>query len=307
MTQQQLETPVALLIFNRPETTARVLAEIARARPRKLLVVADGPRAEVAGERERCAAARSLVETVDWDCEVITNFSETNVGCRTRVSSGLDWVFSIVEEAIILEDDCVPNRSFFRFCEEMLDRYRSDDRVSMVSGSRLGPMSDASPFSYDFSIYATVWGWATWRRAWANYDVDLRIWPQLRNPRDLNALAGDARIARHWRAAFESAYTGTANTWDYQWMFCSWAQHQLVVVPRCNLVSNIGFGSGATHTEEQGAFATLPLAELDFPLVHPAFMVQNRAADDAIHRVLSDRQWGRRLWRRLGRMLQRPA
>src|SRR3989344_7840291 len=174
MSDFKLTTPVAFLLFNRPETTARVFAASARAKPPNLLVVADGPRANRPGEAELCAAARAVIEKVDWDCEVVTHFSEVNLGCKCRMSSGVDWVFQTVPEAILLEDDCLPHPSFFRFCEEMLEGYRNDERISMIGGTNFQKGRERSPDSYYFSRYTHIWGWASWRRAWQKiYDVEM--------------------------------------------------------------------------------------------------------------------------------------
>lgn len=176
MTNWQLQTPVVFFIFDRPDTTARVFAEIARGKPPKLLLVADGPRPDHPGEAEKCAAARAVVEQVDWPCEALTDYAETNLGCRRRVSSGLDWVFATVEEAIILEDNCLPHPTFFRFCEELLERYRDDERVMRISGGNHKFGRKIGTDSYYFTRYAHVWGWASWRRAWRYYDVNMKSW-----------------------------------------------------------------------------------------------------------------------------------
>ena len=156
MSEFILTTPVAFIIFNRPDTTALVFAEIAKARPPKLLVVGDGPRAHKAGEAERVAATRAIIDQVDWPCEVLTHFSDTNLGCKKRVSSGIDWVFEQVEEAIILEDDCLPNQSFFQFCQEMLEYYRHDSRIGMISGNNFQVGGKTVPYSYYFSKYTQL-------------------------------------------------------------------------------------------------------------------------------------------------------
>ena len=164
-----MRTPVAFLIYRRPDLTARVFEAIARAKPPVLLVVADGPKD--AGEEARCAAAREVIEKVDWPCEVRRNYSDANLGCRERVATGLDWVFRQVEEAILLEDDCLPSPDFFAFCEAMLERFRNDDRVGHVSGSNSDRGRASRETSYYFSRYSTIWVWATWRRAWKDYDA----------------------------------------------------------------------------------------------------------------------------------------
>lgn len=276
-----MKTPVAFLIFNRPDTTARVFAEIARARPEKLLVVADGPRASRPEEAELCRAARAVVERIDWDCELLTNFSDTNLGCKGRVSSGITWVFSQVEEAVILEDDCLPHPSFFPFCEELLERYRADERVMVVSGDNFQQGRRRTDFSYYFSRYAHIWGWASWRRAWAHYDVDIKAWASLRaDAAWLRDITGDEEAARYWHEVFEAVAAGRVNTWDYQWLFACWAQHGLSVVPEVNLVTNIGFGANSTHTSAHDATtAELPAREMPFPLAHPPYMVRQAEAD----------------------------
>ena len=162
-------TPIVFLIFNRPDTTKRVFEAIRQAKPKKLLVVADGPRDDRQGEAEKCAAVRSIIDTVDWDCKVLTNYADVNLGCGLRVSSGLDWVFEQVEEAIILEDDCLPHPSFFPFCEEMLDLYRHDERIMHIAGTNSLEEWKSDVQSYHFSYTGGIWGWATWQRAWKYY------------------------------------------------------------------------------------------------------------------------------------------
>lgn len=279
MTEPGLATSIALLIFNRPETTAQVFAAVRAARPQQLLIVADGPRPDRAGEAERCAAARAVVEQVDWPCEVHQNYAEANLGCRRRVSSGLDWVFQTVAEAIILEDDCVPHPSFFRFCVELLARYRDDERVMHISGDNFQVARPRTAYSYYFSRYAHVWGWASWRRAWRHYDVDLKLWPELRAGGWLEDWLGDASAARHWHGLLERCYRGEIDTWDFQWTLACWAQSGLSILPAVNLVSNIGFDAGATHTRVKSRLADLPTQPLEFPLRHPAFVLRDSRAD----------------------------
>lgn len=278
MSAWQLKTPVALLIFNRPDTTRRVFEEIARARPPKLLVVADGPRAERPGEAEMCAQTRSIVERVNWPCEVITNYSEVNLGCKNRVSSGLDWLFTQVDEAIILEDDCLPHPSFFRFCEELLERYRNDERVGMISGDNFQFGRRVSDGSYYFSKYTHIWGWATWRRAWKHYDVSVKFWPQFLSSGHFERASFPVERS-YWKAAWDAVSAGKFDTWDYQWTLACWTQSMLVVVPEVNLVSNIGFGPAATHTFRSSPLANMETAEITWPLREPSIMAANPVAD----------------------------
>ena len=275
-----METPVAFIIFNRPAETARVFAAIAAAQPRRLLLVADGPRLNRVGESELCAAARTVVARVDWPCDVQTNFAETNLGCKQRVASGLAWVFEQCEEAIILEDDCLPHPDFFNFCDEMLARYRADERVAMVCGSNFAHGLRFTPHSYYFGHYGHIWGWASWRRAWQVYDREMRGWPALRDTNWLWDTLRDKHAVRHWAACFEKTYRGEIDTWDYQWLFAWWARQQLAVVPGVNLISNLGCDAAATHTKDFTPTASaLPITSLEWPLSHPAAVQCHEAAD----------------------------
>lgn len=279
MSDWQLKTPVAFIIFNRPDTTALVFAEIAKAKPPKLLVVADGPRTSRPGEAERCAATRAIIGRVNWDCEVLTNYSDANMGCKNRVASGLDWVFEQVPEAIILEDDCLPHPTFFRFCEELLERYRDDERIAMISGGNFQFGRKRGDASYYFSRYNHIWGWASWGRAWQHYDRDAAIWPEFRDNGCLEVLIKDPGERKFWAKIFQSVYEGRIDTWDYQWGLATWAHGMVSVIPSVNQISNIGFGVDATHTHGASIYAALPVEPLRFPLCHPKVILPHAEAD----------------------------
>jgi hypothetical protein len=274
-----LKTPVAFFIFNRPDTTQRVFETIRQAKPLMLLIVADGARLDRSGEAEKCAVVRAIVEQIDWDCQVLTNFSETNLGCKRRIFSGLDWVFSFVEEAIILEDDCLPHPSFFRFCEELLAYYRNDKRVMAISGNNFQFGRKRTQDSYYFSRYNHCWGWASWRRAWQYYDVEMKLWPLIKQGNWLEDLLQEQQAIADWGKRFESVYTNQLDTWDYQWTFACWLQSSLTILPNVNLVSNIGFSAEATHTNNNSPLANLPIEAIVFPLCHPGFVIRDARAD----------------------------
>ena len=301
-----MKTPVAFFIFNRPDTTELVFEAIRRAAPSRLLIVADGPRLGRLGEAEKCAAAREIVSRVDWPCEVSVDYAERNLGCRRRVSSGLDWVFRTVEEAIILEDDCLPDQSFFRFCQELLEKHRSDDRIMMISGDNfqkgVGTISD----SYHFSRYPHIWGWASWRRAWKLYDVEMQQWQRFRGEGMLEGLFQEKETQRFWREVFDSVHRGEIDTWDHQFTFACLRHQALCVVPAVNLVSNLGFREDATHTRERNNMAELRTVPMRFPLRHPHDVVRNVEADlltEKEHRLPSGPVAGLR--RMLGRIVRK--
>lgn len=271
--------PVIFLIFNRPEQTARLFAAIRAARPAKLLVVADGPRAARPGDADLCGQTREVIDGVDWPCEVLRNFADANMGCGRRVASGMDWAFEQVEVAIILEDDCLPDPSFFRFCEELLERYRHDERIMMISGDNFQNGQRRTSDSYYFSRLPHCWGWATWRRAWHLFDFEMCDWPQRRATRWLNSIAKQPMLEQHWTQCFDGVRSGKIDTWDYQWMYCMFVRNGLSIVPEVNLVANIGFGSTATHTltaDDRHIVASHPMT---FPLCHPVSVHQNAKAD----------------------------
>jgi hypothetical protein len=279
--------PVVLLMFARPDTTARVMEAIREAKPRRLLLVADGPRNEVPGEAERCDQTRALANLVDWDCEVSTNFADRNMGQKERVESGLSWAFELEEEAIILEDDTLPNRSFFHFCDELLERYCDDQQVLSIGGSNFQFDGRASADSYYFSRYPHIWGWASWRRAWDLHDPEMTRWPELHESGWLDGLIDAPHAAAYWSYQLDLTYR-ERHTWDYAWLFSGWLNGGLHAVPNLNLVSNLGFREDATHTRpEQGDFlAELPTWDVPFPLVHPDRVERNAAADDFSERAL---------------------
>lgn len=268
-----IKTPVVFFIFKRPEQTFRVFQAIRQAKPARLYLVADGPRNDA--ENLVCRATRAIVENIDWACEVKQDFSETNLGVRNRIISGLDWVFEQEEHAIILEDDCLPHPSFFRYCEELLSYYNDDQRVMHISGDNFLQGRQASAESYYFSKYAHIWGWATWRRAWSLYhtwdtyspELDFRIF-KTRSEREM--WAGLLAEMRSQRMSY---------TWDYQWALVCITYKALCIMPKSNLVSNIGFGQDATHTKQVSWYANLPLASIEFPLMHPPKKQWNIKAD----------------------------
>ena len=305
MSEFQLTTAVGFMIFNRPDSTERVFTEIARARPPKLLVVGDGARADRAGETERVASAREIIDRVDWECEVITNFSDVNLGCNKRVSSGIDWIFSQVEEAIILEDDCLPDPSFFRFCQEMLGQYRHDLRVSMICGTNFQSGRRRGEDSYYFSKYSIIWGWASWRNRWnESYDVRIDKWPRIRDEGWLADILGNRHEVRYWENIFERVYQGEIDTWDYQWFFTNWVEGRMSIVPTMNLISNLGYGEDATHTtSEESPVANVALSQMSFPVTHPPGIFRNIEADRITDQVFFRGTIGKRIRQKLRSLL----
>ena len=281
-----MNTAILFVVFNRPDTTARVFEAIRSARPTRLYVAADGPR-QIDGEPARCNEARRIATAVDWPCDVRTLFREKNLGCGLAVSSAIDWFFEHEEEGIILEDDCLPSQSFFRFCSELLERYRSTDCVKCVSGTNFISAEYVPSHSYLVSRYPLIWGWATWRRAWQQYDRRMEAWTAWRASGEFSRFADDQAFRDFWSRLFDRALNGEIDTWDYQWTFSCWLHGGLTLQPARNLISNIGFGAGATHTLElESALSRVPAEELAFPLMHPEQILRDEAADAITRRIV---------------------
>ena len=282
-----LDTPVVLIVFNRPETTERVFSSIRNARPSRLLVVADGPRKHSPTDHALCAKVRQIVEQVDWPCEVSRNYSETNRGCKHGPASGISWAFEQVDEAIILEDDCLPHPDFFSYCQDMLARYRDDDRVMTVCGTNLLGKWRESVQGYHFSSYDIVWGWASWSRAWKHYDITMKSWGDPDARTLFKESLPDQGHYRLWAKGFQQVFDNRLDAWDYQWTFARLLRHGLAVVPSVNLISNIGFSPAATHTKlfDQGMtnLATYPLAS---PLPENCNVIADHDYDSRFIRIL---------------------
>lgn len=279
---QPLTTAVLMIIFNRPETTRLVFEAIRKAKPPRLYVAADGPRLHVPTDAARCAEARAIIEDVDWECEVHTYFRDEDLGCGIGPSSGFSWFFEHEEEGIILEDDCLPSQSFFWFCEELLKRYRHDTRIMHIGGNNfLEGWKNDPDYSYYFSRSGHIWGWATWRRAWRLFDYNLSLYTKLKQQQYfsnyfLNPLERTYRLRRFDRTVKEK----NIDWWDYQWDFARFVNSGLAIVPAVNMVQNLGFGQGATHTHNsKSKDAQLVANEMTFPLQHPPFMIRDVASD----------------------------
>ena len=278
--QENFNTPILFIIFNRPDRAQLVFNEIKKIKPKKLFVVADGPRLNKDSEAEKCEEARKIINQVDWDCEVYKNFSDSNLGCKIRVSSGINWFFENVEEGIILEDDCLPDQSFFTYCENLLDKYRYNDKIMMISGGNFQFGKVRGEGSYYFSKLMHIWGWASWRRAWQFYDLDMKTFPEFKNQGQIKNIWNSKRTQEYWMRVFQKAYDNKINTWDYQLTYSFWSQGGLAIIPNTNLVSNIGFGGDSTHTKTYHKFSNIKSGKIE-NIIHPEFLIQNVKADNS--------------------------
>lgn len=262
-----IETPVALIIFRRPSVTRQVLSALRQARVRRLFVIADGPRNGHETDQRLVSETRDLISRIDWDCDVIRIYSETNLGLRQRVLSGLDEVFNQVDRALILEDDCLPHQDFFRFATELLDRFEQNPEVGVISANNFAPMPQASE-SYYFSTHVNIWGWATWSRTWEEFR---RVSPHLPLSDELKQTIR-SRLPGLGRSRSFLGMTDKAaqlDSWAIQFAVSCHLNEKLAVVPKVNLAKNIGFGPDSTHTKFESYADEVDVQSLAFPLVHP--------------------------------------
>lgn len=280
-----IKTPVLFIIFNRPDTTEKVFEEIKKAKPLKLFVAADGTRTDKENEAEKCQQTRNIIEKIDWDCEVKTLFRDNNLGCKNAVSSAITWFFENIEEGIILEDDCLPTQSFFRYCEEMLEKYRYNERIMHISGEN--PINrEFGEASYYFTKTAHIWGWASWRRAWKLYDVEMKSYSEFIKNNKINEVFERDYHRKYWLKVFNRVTEGKINTWDYQWMYALYRNNGLSIIPNKNMISNIGFNTEATHTSEfDTRLANRSVFDID-KIIHPLEVVQN---SEALNLIMEER------------------
>jgi hypothetical protein len=281
--------PVLLIVHRRPEQTRRVLEAVAKARPGRLFVAADGP--ATPADRDACESTRAVVRRIDWDCDVAYDFSDRNLGLNARVLSAVDWVFTSADSVIVVEDDCLAHERFFGFCTAMLERYRDDPRIVHVSGECYRSAREGDS-SYFFSKYPLAWGWATWSRAWSLFDPGMRTWPRFRVQPAARALFDSDDERRYWFATFDRVHHTSRDgsepnrrvaatelaSWDYAWYYACMA-NGLSIHPAVNLISNIGYGPLASHTLEASDLSNRPMQALEADLRHPASVVRDRQAD----------------------------
>ena len=310
-----------LLGFNRPDLLANLLEVVRRARPRELLIALDGPRDGNVRDAQACTEVRQLAQGVDWAPVVHLNLRERNLGCGPAVSSGIDWAFGLVERAIVLEDDCLPDPSFFDFCDELLDRYADDERVMQIAGCNWGASPERyGDWSYGFSAFAPVWGWASWRRAWKLYEYRLESWPRFKEEGLLDGIAISQRFRKLMRYDWDTVHAG-GGTWDHQWQYAVMRHSGLSVSPSRNLCVNVGFRTDATGVNEPDyVFSNMTLQAIGFPLRHPPEVARNPAIDGLfekvywhklappirLYRKLVRNEWVRRQVRRVTQTVRKP-
>lgn len=278
-------TPILFIIYNRPDLTTKVFNQIRMIKPKKLFVAADGPK-QKKGDAEKCQAARNILNQIDWQCEIKTLFSSSNLGCKVGESKPMNWFFDNVSEGIIIEDDTLPNTSFFYFCENLLNYYRNEKRVSMISGNNFQFGIKRGASSYYFSKITHTWGWASWKRAWRSYDVQIKTFPNFKKENKIGEIFEHEGLQKYFLQNLERVYHNKADTWDYQWTYATWLQNGLCVIPNVNLIKNLGFRNDATHTKTYNEKLSNMDAEEISEIIHPSEIIRDKDAEIHTYNIL---------------------
>ncbi len=275
-----MNTAVLLITFNRSDTALQVITQLRTARIGKLYLYSDGPRAEIKGETEILSKVQqTLLKEIDWPCKVQTNFRQKNEGPRLAIGHAINWFFENEEEGIILEHDCVPSLSFFGFCKNLLEHYRHDERMMHISGDNFQFGKWRGDGSYYFSRLNHIWGFATWKRAWKFYDVEMKNYPLFKKENRMNDIIQNKRSRKIWRTIFERTYQKELQTWDYQWTFAMWTHNGLAILPNVNMVSNVGFDRNALNTTNPDhKLANMQRFDIE-QITHPSFILVDEEAD----------------------------
>lgn len=278
------DIPILFLIFNRPEKASKVMSRIKEIQPKTLFIAADGPR----NENESLITTQTrkkVMEMVDWECKVQTLFRDDNLGCKKAVGSAIDWFFNNVDMGIILEDDCLPKIDFFSFCKELLIKYKFDTRVSSISGSNPYHVDSSLKSDYYFSNFNRIWGWASWRRSWKSYDVNMEAWPEVKRSKAHYSFFRRYAEIRHFEKIWDECYHGLHNTWDYQWFFEKRMQSSMTIISKFNLIENLGFDADSTHTIKKPSYFVNNEGTINKNLIHPDHVLVNYELDRNLSRL----------------------
>lgn len=277
-------TPVLLIIFNRPLKVRKLVEALSAIKPTQIYIAGDGPRPHKSGEAARCEEARAIATTIPWECTIHTHFQDTNLGCKRGVGEAISWFFTEVPEGIILEDDCLPSPNFFTFATELLARHRDDTSVMHIAGTTFLKPHELGPEhpSYWFSHISLIWGWATWRRAWQHYDSEMTGLLSIESTTKIRNAFPNRLFAKYWLSHFTYIRDAKIDTWDAQWFYSILMNNGRCVIPTVNLIENIGFDSDATHTT-QSVTHNLPIGTPVLPsLVHPQTTTPDQTSEHTL-------------------------
>ena len=275
-----MKTPVAVIIFNRPDKTKLLYKNLNIYKPDTLFIISDGPRKNILNDKEKVKKTREVFKNISWKCKVLTNYSEKNLGTRDRIVSGINWVFQKVEEAIILEDDCIPSKEFFPFMEQMLNKYRANLKIGSVCGSNHFNFKQKNKESYFFSKYQNCWGWATWKNRWQKFDNNLKTLDRAKKNKLLKLYLGSYRAYLYWHWILDKVKNKKIDSWAYIWAYTGFIKKYFHIIPKKSLIKNVGYDSSATHTKKlKDKLKVSSNFKFRFPLIHPSKITVNNYYD----------------------------
>lgn len=291
--------PVAIIFFNRPDTLKKVFEAVSKVRPSRLFLIQDGARTNNIDDKKKIQECRKIVQDVDWDCKITRDYSDVNLGCGARVYSGITNAFKMVDKLIIIEDDIVVTTDFFRFCEELLNKYENDQRIHRISGMCHMGEYKKSPYSYGFTNISSCWGWATWKRSWDDMDYEMNF---LDDEYTMRCFVYNYRYKTDSRNLFKTGLMrrqilkngGRLSAWTYQFSMGGRLNNKLDITPCKNLITCIGLTDDSGHASNsikkipkglQKVFfgKTYPL---DTPLKHPKYIMEDVEMEKEIRKVL---------------------
>jgi hypothetical protein len=285
----RLTTPILYIAFNRPEITKISFDVLRKVQPKTLYISCDGPRLQIDGEDTKCNIVKKIVTNIDWDCDVKYKFNDINLGCKNSVKNAIDWLFDNEEFGIILEDDVLPTNEFFLFCEVMLKHFVDDKRIGIISGCNLLSKDELNIYSYLYSKYPNIWGWATWKRVWLQYDVNMNGYIDFLNNNLLDTILPNFKLFKpYWKIQLDSVFYNRVDTWDFQFYFMMWKNNYLTILPTNNQIINLGYNKEATHTNGNipSFILNLKSSIITFPISHNLNVKQNLILDTEISKIV---------------------
>lgn len=274
------KVPIVYVCFNRPKLTKKTFEYIKKIKPSKLFLILDGPRKSNKQDKINCPKVKKIIQNINWKCKVYKNFSKENLGLKNRFFTGLDWVFNIANEAIILEDDCLPHDDFFYFCEAMLKKYKNSNKVKFITGNNFQDQKKTDKISEDyyFSKYSHIWGWATWKKTWHDVKREDNYWKNKIFNSDFDMMKSTAKEKKYWKNMYKSVLNNKLNSWAIYLLFSIWKNKGLTVTPKINLIKNLGLSSG-TNTINLDIKLDISNKNLNKPLKHPKIIKVNFKKD----------------------------
>jgi len=284
MPNYQVKSPVVIFIYKRATNLEAITAVLRKVKPARVYIIADGSSQN--NDKEVLSTRIKLESLITWKCKIIKIYSDTNLGLKKRFASGINTVFQKEDRAIFIEDDCIPSITFFRYCDELLEKYVNNPQIGIISGDNFLFGQPKIKESYYFSRYPLIWGWASWRRAWKGYDPEITTWKIGEVNSWLSDYLGSKVASLYWHLIFNNVKKNIIKTWDYQLTYHFFKSRMLHITPKVNMVTNVGIDSHATNTKIKSRGMGQTANDIEFPLIHPTSIVRNIAADTKVEKTV---------------------